>query len=823
MRRLVFLLAAALGLRCNGVPHSAAPDSGVVGAADAADAAGTADGSPSDAAGLSDAAPLSDAGVHRTLTATVVDTRFHVAEHFRASIEMQLSGEPFAQLLGYNLTGFDRTLAQTDQYTDPTTMVQRTDPLAYALAVESYEYSKQPMNNTSFESGAGLSLMFGPLLNPTATVGVAAYQLLVDRFQRFALASGSGGPPGRNLIVSPAPRLNPLNYYGWPGLWPVFAEFASFDPTITPMAGHVATCSPSGSTSFGYGGVSNPSAILIADYECDYNSLNLPHRDRQVEKVLRPEALGYATWKQGLWVINYWGTLHDAASPPNGIVAVTASVAALVGQPGNTIVGKYVDPSDPTGQRLLPGTAGAFLGDIPLEGWQGLLMMEEIDNKAALLLGSLLTADGVSLGGASSLRAADDYSFDQPLLYFPAAVAVVEVDTAPSLGHQTKYFPRPSAMSITDGTSRLEGLSGLIGGFAEAFAFTDGANPAVGGSLPFQVTFDGDPFPADNGAPDGENTLHDRALGVLKIALVDLDRLHFDPVAKVLVDTASVTRAGAGPGISRGRTVSTVELAEATLALRTAYRALGGALQLYSNDTPDTLGGPSALDASPLGGAPFSGRLAERLLALIQAEAEFLVSKLLDADGAVHNGYDLGADTADASPTTLEAESAAIRALLEAYLATSDQRFRSRALDVYADLGRRFWLDGARIYRTVAGEDALLRYTPLRHGLLQGALRQYYKLVASAPSRAAEGAELLQRIQRTNKLILNGWDDQNQDNAIQYPAECLGAGLQMGERALTGELGHFGDGHDRDHDCVFEISSVRRPAALAAELDLLLQ
>jgi hypothetical protein len=102
---------------------------------------------------------------------------------------------------------------------------------------------------------------------------------------------------------------------------------------------------------------------------------------------------------------------------------------------------------------------------------------------------------------------------------------------------------------------------------------------------------------------------------------------------------------------------------------------------------------------------------------------------------------------------------------------------------------------------------------------LQGALRQYFKLVASAPGREAERTEVLSRVKRTMKLILNGWDDRNQDDIIQYPDECTQAGMQMAERALTGELGHFRDNGDRDKDCVKEISVMRLPSALAAEQD----
>jgi len=756
------------------------------------------------------------------LTALLVSDRFEVAEHMRASREMQLSGEPFAQLLGYQLQGFDRTLKLTDQYTDPATGIQRTDPLGYALAVESYEYSKQPMNNLSFESGAGLSLMYGPVLNPTNQSGDPAFDLLRDRFQRFAAESNSGGDAGTNLIVSPAPLINSLNNYGWPGLWPVFSEFSLFDPFIQPSAvstpGHFNTCTFGGqSGAFSYGALVPAGTTLIANYECDYNSLNLPDRDGQVVKTLEPDALGYAAWKQGLWIINYWQSLQDTAA--NAITLVAPADLPMVGQPGNSVVGFYVNPADPTGESYDAGAPGVYLGDIPMEGWQGLTMQEEIDNKAQFLLNRLLSADGVTLTGASSILAAIDYSYDSPLLYFPQSVAVIETPTTTSTLLETKYFPQPTAFAIADGSSHLAGLSGLLGGFSEAFAFTDRNNSQVGGSVPFLATYDGDPFPSDDGLPDGEATLHDRALGVLKIALIDLDRLHFDPGSQVLVDTASV----ADGGISRGTLVTTVELCESVLALRNAYRSLNGSLQLYSNDTPDTVGAPSALDSAPLTGASYAGSLSSHIAALIRMEGSFLVGSLVTADGAVANSFDLSTQTADPSPTDLASEAAAIRALLEVYLVTSEEPFRDLSTLVYEDLSNRFWMADVSAYRTTAGVDSPMQYTPQRFGLLHGALRQYTKLVASEPARQAEKQEVLQRIKRMFKLVVNGWNDVNGDDRIQYPEECLAARLEMAERALTGELGQPQDLGDRDSDCVKELSTVFRPAALASEVDLVRQ
>ena len=496
-------------------------------------------------------------------TAQTTDKTFYVADHFFASIEMQISGEPFAQLLGRNLAGYDRFNSTPDLYLDPTTGQSTVDPLSYSMAVESYEYSKQPMNNTSFESGAGLSLQFGPILNPSNVTNLAAFNLLHDRVQAFALDSSAGGPSGTNWVVSPSPVANPLNVYGWPGFWPVYAEFQKFQPDVEPSAGATRGCSFAG----GYAAASM-GAQIVGDYECGYNSLNLPNREAQVTKLLEPDALGFAAWKQGLWVINYWQTLHDLGG--NGITQVADADLAQIGQPGNQIVGQYPDPNDPTGKTMLDGTPGVYLGDIPLEGFQGLTMIEEMHNKAALLLQHLLTSDGATLGGFPSTKAAIGYDYTSPLMWWPASVSVTETGTAePPSGLSWQLFPQPTAFTIVTASSRLRGLLALAGGFAEMFALTDFNNAEVGGQPSSRATFDGDPFAADNQLPDGEDTPHDRALAAIKVAVVDMDRLHFDPDNHVLVDESTVSNGT----LQLGQTVSAVVAGYAIVGLRTALRS----------------------------------------------------------------------------------------------------------------------------------------------------------------------------------------------------------------------------------------------------------
>jgi hypothetical protein len=343
---------------------------------------------------------------------------------------------------------------------------------------------------------------------------------------------------------------------------------------------------------------------------------------------------------------------------------------------------------------------------------------------------------------------------------------------------------------------------------------TDANNAEIGGSQAFLATFDGSPFAADNGTADGEDTLHDRALGVVKMALVNLDRIHFDPAHAVLVDTATPAADGS---VARGTTVTTAVAARAIVSMRTALRALDGSLTLYSNDTPDTVGMPGALDVTKLEGATFQGTLAARVRGILRAQADFLADQLLDAQGLAANGYDLAAGARDASPTTLEAQASAIRGLLEAYLATSEEHYRQRATAAFAALDQRFWMEDVKLHRTTAGESAKMTYTPRAFGALHGALRQYYKLVASRPGQEQQAKAVLDRIQHGMKRVVNGWNDANGDGVVQ-PEECLGGRLQMAERALTGEFSIASDGGDRDHDCVPDIATAKLPAALAAEL-----
>ncbi len=764
----------------------------------------------------------------RQLTVTSVDTTFVTRDHFIASVEMQISGEPLAQAMGRDLGGYSRDFAcQADQcepstYFDPALNggtvggpIGRIDLPGFASAVESYEYSKQPMNNIAFESGAGTSLAFGAVLNPAGAAGADALGTLRTWAQHLAVLANT---TARSFTA----EVTPTNPIGWPGFWPTLQPFTQWNPAIQPSSASTG-CSISSDDDPGASGL-----LQCDDYECDYTTLHLPDRSSQVNMTIGPGASGWAGWKEALWVLNYLQVMHD--SNENPVSTVPVDQLALVGTAGNTVLG-----NDGPGSTTVPGT---FLGSSDIEGFQAGNFLQILDNQAEQWLTTLTTADGATLGGFSSIADALSYSDASPLRWFPGALTVTEADDASG-------FPRPTGYAIASPDSDLLDLAGLLGAFSSIYSLTDQSNAQVGGSQPALAYFDGDPFPVQNQTPTGAATLHDRALAMMRVVVVNLDRLHVDPSTGLFVDEVAL----AGAKVSRGTTLSADTAAYTLLALRTARRALDSELVLYSNTQPDVHDVPCPLDPPSfptVGGMPFGAKLDT----LIEALSSVFYDKLTTADGHAYGGWNVSAGAGDAGAagtptdqgTNLDAHSAAIRGLLVAYLATGATQYRDRALAVFHRLDSVFYDPTARVYRPTEGDtSSTVTFTPRRFGILQGALRDTYELVALLPGNASLGTLIEDRVARLDKLVLNGWDDSNQDDVIDWPGECahlgkgpdgqpLGlGGLQMAERVLSGESGSLTDKSggdagprvittDREHDCVPEISAVGLPSALASSI-----
>ncbi len=341
-----------------------------------------------------------ETGPRTPVHAELVTSRVDTMQLMFAAGEMQTSGEPLANLFaGRNLLGYLRWYLPPNLY-----FVQSSgssyygdgflDLFGFSTAIESYEYSKYHMNMVANQTGAGVSLANGPLI--ARQPGATPFDRLRARVEQLIIAAGTN--VGGFATLPDGGATNRQNDFGFPGLWPNLYPYRSFDPSMTPDLTIAHSCT----TVSGYGGLQMFGNNAVPAYECFYNSLQLNDRVAQSEPVIGPGVLGYTTWKEALWAIDFTGRLHDSVANP--VTTVAPGDMALIGHPGNAVQG--VEP--PTAK---PGT---FIGSTPLEGMWGLMMVEEMDNAGAWLLSSLATTDGATLSGFSSVASAMNYDYSSP-------------------------------------------------------------------------------------------------------------------------------------------------------------------------------------------------------------------------------------------------------------------------------------------------------------------------------------------------------------------------------------------------------------------------
>ncbi len=203
-----------------------------------------------------------------------------IADTYRTSDQMLLaneineSGEPFAESLGYDLEELDPMVPGSP------------DTAAYTLGIENYEYSRYQLGTVISRSGIGLHMMWAPMISKMAAMegddfdgsmtmapnGVKEDDELMKNIMMFSSQAGHA-PPG-----------NP---------WPQFAEFATADPHL-------------------------PQAIDAEKFVWeDFSTLRWDRS--KMDMVLNPAALGQSMMKQYLWAQDMLSAFHDADD--NGIDA----------------------------------------------------------------------------------------------------------------------------------------------------------------------------------------------------------------------------------------------------------------------------------------------------------------------------------------------------------------------------------------------------------------------------------------------------------------------------------------------------------------------
>lgn len=232
-------------------------------------------------------------------------TDYRTMEQMLLANEINESGEPWAEALGYNLDDLDPMVPN------------QPDSISYTLGIEAYEYSRYQLGTVISRSGIGLHMVWSPMIMQMASMAPDAMD---GKF-----TPSSNGFKEDDVLVGMIMQLGRnANFTPFKNPWPQFAEFIQGDP-------HLAQ-------------------DIASDFATDFKTLRWD-RSKMV-KTLNLGAMGQALMKQYLWAQDMLGSFHDENEDevvPDGISTP------------DSINGKF----DPSNNIFLGGdNADGFIGQV---------------------------------------------------------------------------------------------------------------------------------------------------------------------------------------------------------------------------------------------------------------------------------------------------------------------------------------------------------------------------------------------------------------------------------------------------------------------------
>jgi len=193
-------------------------------------------------------------------------TRYQMAEQMLLANEINESGEPFAEALGYDLDVLDPMAPNSP------------DSVAYTLGINNYEYSRYQLGTVISRSGMGLHMMWAPMIMKMAAMEPEGFD-----------GSMNGTPNGfkeDDELIKNIMHFSMLSHQAPPGNpWPQFADFMSGDPRL-------------------------PQAIDADKFAWeDFSTLRWDRS--KMDKILNPAAMGQSMMKQYLWAQDMLSAFHD--------------------------------------------------------------------------------------------------------------------------------------------------------------------------------------------------------------------------------------------------------------------------------------------------------------------------------------------------------------------------------------------------------------------------------------------------------------------------------------------------------------------------------
>ncbi len=194
-------------------------------------------------------------------------SNYKLAEQMLLANEINESGEPFAEALGYDLDVLDPTV------------LNQPDSIAYTLGLENYEYSRYQLGTVISRSGIGLHMMWAPVIKEMAA-------MMPDDFDGSMTAAPNGYKED-DMLMKTIMHFSMLSKHMPPGNpWPQFADFMGGDPHLPQ---------PIDADKFAWE---------------DFSTLRWDRS--KMDKTLNPGAMGQSLMKQYLWSQDMLSAFHDS-------------------------------------------------------------------------------------------------------------------------------------------------------------------------------------------------------------------------------------------------------------------------------------------------------------------------------------------------------------------------------------------------------------------------------------------------------------------------------------------------------------------------------
>jgi hypothetical protein len=219
-------------------------------------------------------------------------TIYKTADQMLLANEINESGEPYAEAIGYNLDDLDPFIPYAP------------DSISYTLGINNYEYSRYQLAAVIAQSGIGFHMIWAPMIQQMAAAETD------PNFDGSFTGTPNGFKEDDELMKNVMHFSMLANQMPFANAFPQFAEFISGNPHL-------------------------PQPIDPINFASDFATLRW---DRNLmDKTLNPAAMGQTLMKQYLWAQDMLGAFHDSLD--NGITPDGTVTPDSAGNP-------HFDPSN---------------------------------------------------------------------------------------------------------------------------------------------------------------------------------------------------------------------------------------------------------------------------------------------------------------------------------------------------------------------------------------------------------------------------------------------------------------------------------------------